>query len=217
MSGQPVPLQRAGTGPREPGRDRASAHTVSNTNFHSNQSQQRRGGRKREAGSARQHPSRLRNLKKNSSIVRHNMIFNNVFYDITQFDISSDRGDIRKSRAQRHRSHNSSLRKNKSNERSLNLSLERSQVSAKEQQPGISLLKKSGAKPPLPHDSQPRFQSPTWLRQDEDALVNYQKVSKLAVPAQRKKFLKTGFSNELDLVAEKKEEIEQSPSNSAND
>lgn len=36
------------------------------------------------------------------------------------------------------------------------------------------------------------------------------------VPVQRKKFGKSGFSNELDLVAEKKEEIEQSPSNSAN-
>ena len=88
------------------------------------------------------------------------MIFNNVFYDITQFDISSDRGGIRNKthlRNVRHRSHNSSLRKRGSNERSLNLSLERSQVSSKEQQSGISLLKKSGVKPPLPHDSQPRF------------------------------------------------------------
>lgn len=84
------------------------------------------------------------------------MIFNNVFYDITQFDISSDRcGGSIKLKAGRHRSYNSSLKKHKSNERSLNLSLERS-----EQLSGISLLKKSGmgiAKPPLPHDSQPRF------------------------------------------------------------
>jgi hypothetical protein len=210
----PAQLQRAGTGPREPARDRASTHTVSNTNIRSNQSQQPRGDRKRDTGSARQRPAKMKNLKKNSSIVRTNMIFNNVFYDITQFDISSER-DV-KSKAHRHRSHNSSLRKYKSNERSLNLSLERSQLSSKEQQSGISLLKKSCAKPPLHQDSQPRFQSPQNLRPDADAQANFQVVGKLTVPAvQRKKFGKTGFSNELDLVAEK-EEIEQSPSNSYN-
>jgi len=66
-------------------------------------------------------------MKRNCSNARAQMIFNNVFYDITQFDIQSEFS--RRTKPLRTNTNNS-VKKNGSNERSLHLSNERSQKSA---------------------------------------------------------------------------------------
>ena len=64
----------------------------------------------------------MQNMKTNSSIVRHKRIFfNNLFFDSSQVDIDSQQDFRYKS--------NTSSNKNKSIERSINLSLEKSTLS----------------------------------------------------------------------------------------
>jgi hypothetical protein len=70
----------------------------------------------------------MQNLKNNCSIVRHKkLFFNNIFFDTSKIDIDSEVERDLKYGYQK--SHNSSLKKNKSYEKSINLSIERSIIS----------------------------------------------------------------------------------------
>jgi len=65
----------------------------------------------------------MKNLKPNNVNVKNTMIFNNVFYDITQFDIQSNNSKQKPLMSQ-----NKSCSNNRSQEKnpSLNVSIERS-------------------------------------------------------------------------------------------
>jgi hypothetical protein len=79
----------------------------------------------------------MQKLRKNCSIVRRKkMFYNNMYFDTSKIDIDSEINQL---------SLNSSVKKNKSIERSINLSVERSNPSNRESNP---------------YSVMPRFQSP---------------------------------------------------------